>query len=168
MRTTLTTLFLICSLATAQAPSFTPFGTGCTLGSQTLAIGNQGLPRIGTTFRITYSGPNFTFNSGQQIAQPTLGLGFQALTTVLPQSLLPQQPAGCLGFIVPVAMVTTAMDPVLPQFDDFVDIVLPNDPGLVGVQVLAQWLTLFQQCGFAGCGLAAALTSDAAVATIGL
>jgi len=165
---TFATLILLGSIATAQTPSVTPFGTGCTFASQTLAIGNQGLPQIGQSFRITYTGPNFTFNSGQQIAWPHLGLGFQQAVTVLPQSLLPQQPAGCTGFIVPIAMIATPMDPVLPVFDNFVSIALPNDPGLVGVSFLAQWLTLFEQCGFAGCGLAAALTSDAAVVTIGL
>jgi len=165
---TLIVPFLLAASAVAQTPSFTPFGSGCTFANQTLAIGNQGLPRIGQTFSITYSGPNQTIGPNQQIAWPQLGLGFQTVTTVLPTNLLPNQPAGCTGYIAPIAMLPTTPDPVLPVFVASIAIALPNDPGLVGVQFLAQWLTLHQQCGFAGCNLDAALTSDAAVALIGL
>ena len=165
---TLAALFLFTAAAGAQTPSFTPFGTGCTFQSLTLAIGSQGLPRIGQTFRITYSGPNYRFNSSQQIAWPHLGLGFQPLTTALPQSLLPMQPAGCIGWIAPITMVPTSPDLVLPAYDSFVAIAVPNDPGLIGAQFLAQWLTIHEQCGFAGCNLDAALTSDAAIAVIGV
>jgi hypothetical protein len=41
-------------------------------------------------------------------------------------------------------------------------------PTIVGFQFLAQWLTLHSQCGIAGCGLSALITSDAAAITIGL
>jgi hypothetical protein len=165
---TLTTILLLAATAVAQTPSFTPFGTGCTFANQTLAIGNQGLPRIGQSFQITYSGPNQTFGGNQQIAWPQLALGFQQVTTVLPTTLLWNQPAGCTGFIAPIAMQATSPDPVLPVFITTIPIAIPNDPGLVGVQFLAQWLTLHQQCGFAGCNLDAALTSDAAIALIGI
>ena len=165
---TFTVLSLLAATAVAQTPSFTPFGTGCTFANQTLAIGNQGLPRIGQTFQITYSGPNQTFGSNQQIAWPQLGLGFQQVTTVLPPNLLPNQPVGCTGYIAPIVMQPTTPDPVLPVFVTDIAIAIPNDPGLVGVQFLAQWLTLHEQCGFAGCNLDAALTSDAAIALIGI
>ena len=43
----------------AQSASVTFYGTGCAYAGQNLAIGVLGLPQIGTTFTITYSGPNF-------------------------------------------------------------------------------------------------------------
>lgn len=167
MRTSLLPLFALSTLLPAQA-SFVPFGTGCSFLSQTLAIGNQGLPRIGTTFQITYSGPNFTFNSAQQIAMPHLVLGFGPLFTPIPQSLLPQQPAGCAGFITPNAVIPAQPDPVLNVFQSAIPIMVPNNPMLIGFALHAQWLLRFDQCGFAGCNWAAVPTSDAAMATVGL
>ena len=152
----------------AQTPGFQPFGTGCTFDNQTLAIGNQGLPRIGQSFRITYSGPNHTTNFAQQIAWPQLVLGFTLQSFPIPTSWFFQQPAGCNGELLPAAVVPSPVNAALPEFDAFFDMAIPNDPGLVGVVFLAQWLTIHQQCGFAGCGIDAALTSDAALAVIGV
>lgn len=160
------TLLLTGALA-AQSASFTPFGTGCAFQGQQLTIGNQGLPVLGTSFQITYAGPNFTFSSGQQIAQPFLVLGLGSLVTPIPTTLLPQQPAGCQGLITPDVLLGTPMNPSLPSFDDFVTIQVPNTPTLAGFQFLSQWLTLIQQCGFAGCGLAAIATSDAGLVIVG-
>ncbi len=165
---TLATTLLLASFAAAQTASFSTFGQGCTLDSRTLAIGAVGTPQLGTTFRITYSGPNYTFSSGQQIARPHLGLGFTPTTTPIPTSILPAQPAGCTGYLQPLAMVPTQPSSTLPQFDDFVDFPIPNDAGLIGVAILAQWLTVHEQCGFVGCNYDAVATSDAGVLTIGL
>ena len=41
-------------------------------------------------------------------------------------------------------------------------------PRTAKLQFYAQWVVLVDQCGFAGCGLAALLTSDAALAQIGV
>lgn len=163
----LTALFLG-SAAFAQSAQFTTFGAGCTFQNQTLAIGNQGLPRLGTTFGVTYSGPNYQFTSGQQIAQPMLGLGFLPTSVVLPANLLPQQVPNCTVLLTPVAMVPTLPDRVTNAYLVPLQLTLPNQPALLGVTVLAQWVTLFSQCGFAGCNYAAILTSDAAMMTLGL
>jgi hypothetical protein len=122
---------------------------------------------LGTSFQITYSGPNFTFSSAQQIAQPLLVLGLGTLSTPIPVTLLPQQPAGCQGFITPDVLLSTPVSPSLPSFENFVTIQVPSTPALAGFQFFSQWLTLIQQCGFAGCGFAAIATSDAAVVLVG-
>lgn len=171
MHTLFTTLFLSAvatTAATAQTTAaFTPFGTGCTFDNQTLAIGNQGLPQIGSTCRITYAGPNHTHNFAQQIAWPQLGLGFNQAVFPIPQSILPQQPAGCMGWIAPDVMIPMPVDPVLPQYEAHYDFAIPNATWLIGVNVYAQWLMLHTQCGFVGCSYDAVATSDAAVLTLG-
>jgi hypothetical protein len=153
----------------AQAAQFSPFGTGCAFQGQTLQIGSTGLPQLGnSSFQITYSGPNYTMNSGQQIAWPQLVLGFSLVTTLIPQSLLPQQPAGCIGLISGDALLPTAVDPNgRPSYESFIDLPVPNNPVLMGLTFHAQWVLVFQQCGFAGCGFAAVPTSDAATLLIG-
>jgi hypothetical protein len=153
---------------TAQNAAFTPFGAGCSFQGQALSIGNQGLPVLGTTFQITYSGPNFTFSSGQQIAQPFLALGFNPLVTQIPPNILPQQPPGCQGFLAPDVLIATPADPTRSTFQSFVDLPVPNSSALAGLVFLGQWMAVIQQCGFAGCGLAAVATTDAAFVTVGL
>jgi hypothetical protein len=108
-------LLLLSGALAAQSAAFAPFGTGCAFQGQPLAIGNQGLPVLGTSFQITYSGPNSTFSSAQQIAQPFLVLGLGTLVTPIPVTLLPQQPAGCQGFITPDVLLGTPMNPSLPS-----------------------------------------------------
>lgn len=159
-------LLAVAAALPAQA-SFTPFGTGCAWNNIPLAIGNSGLPHLGQTFAITYSGPNHFMNSAQQIAQPWIALGLQPQTYAIPAGLFLQQPAGCTAYLTPLSMTPMPADPVLPLYVSSFALAIPNDPGLLGVQLLAQWLTVGQQCGFAGCGIAAALTSDAAAIVIG-
>lgn len=159
---------MFCSAALcAQAASFTPFGSGCTFQGQALSIGNRGLPVLGTTFTIDYTGPNFTFSSGQQIAHPVLVLGFGQQTVPLPVGLLPQQPAGCTALITTDAFLPTAANPTQPVFDASIPFVVPNQPTLAGFAFFAQWVCLVEQCGFAGCGFSAVPTSDAAVVSLG-
>lgn len=161
-------LLLAAVPAAAQAAQVIPFGTGCTFQGQTLAIGNQGVPRIGSQFQVMYFGPNYLLNSSQQIAQPWLVLGLGQAITQLPQGLLPQQPPGCTGYITPDVSVPTMPDTNgRPNYENFIWISIPNDPLLLGYQFFGQWLLLFQQCGFAGCGFEAVPTSDAAVIQIG-
>lgn len=156
----------LCAVA-SPAQSFTTFGAGCGWNGVALAIGNQGLPQLGQTFAITYSGPNHLQNFAQQIARPWLALGLTPLAVGLPTNLFTQQPAGCTAYVDALAMTPMPIDPVLPAFESSFALSIPNAPSLLGVQILAQWLTVVQQCGFAGCNIAAALTSDAAVAAIG-
>ncbi len=161
--------FALAAILSAQQAAFVPFGQGCTFQSQTLAIGNQGLPRIGSSFQVMYTGPNHQFNSAQQIAWPQLFLGFGTLVTPLPQGLLPQQPPGCQGLITPDLAIPSNIDQNgRPTYENFVRLAIPNNPNLLGYVLYGQWLLLHQQCGFAGCGLDALPTSDAAQIWIGL
>ena len=152
---------------TLAAQAVIPFGTGCSWNAQTLSIGNQGLPVIGTTFQLTYSGPNWTFNFAQQIMQPNLVIGFGQSLFPIPVTFLPQQPAGCTGYITPDLVFPTAPSRTPGVWENFVDVAVPNVPALIGFVAYAQWLTVFQQCGFAGCGVDAFLTSDAAMLILG-
>ncbi|HEX5050672.1 MAG TPA: hypothetical protein VFZ65_02770 [Planctomycetota bacterium] len=166
MRSTITTLLLAAALPCQAA--FTTFGSGCSLQSQTPAIGNNGLPQIGQTFSITYTGPNYLFSSAQQMAQPFLALGTQPLFLTIPAGLLIYQPAGCVAYLEPLSLTPMAPDPILPSYVASYAIAVPNDAGLIGFQFLAQWLLVHSQCGFAGCGLSGLITSDAATITVGL
>lgn len=168
MRYLLPTL-LLAAMAQAQTTSaaFLPFGTGCVLEGQTLAIGNVGLPQIGQTFQITYAGPNHTHNFAQQIAWPQLAFGFQTQQFAIPTNWFPQQPTGCTGLIAPIAVQSMPLNAAGNAYESSFTMVLPNDPGLIGVQFLAQWMNVHQQCGFAGCGLDAIALSDAAIVIVG-
>ena len=165
MKSILPILFVTAS-ALAQG-TFVPFGAGCPFNNQTPAIGNQGLPQVGNAFSVTYSGPNFQFSSGQQIAQPILVLGLTTQLLPIPPGFFPQQPAGCDGLISGDVFLPMAPDPRSSAFFSSQSIPVPGNPTLVGLTVFAQWICVVQQCGFAGCGLAAVITSDAAAATIG-
>jgi hypothetical protein len=158
---------LLTSAATlaAQTATITPFGAGCDFLNQTLTIGASGLPQLGTTFTLTYSGPN---QNNQLSTQPWLGLGLAATNLPIPQSILPQQPANCTQWIVPELMLPMATTTAGP-FEDQVPIVVPNQPALVGVQLTAQWLAFVVQCGIVlPCWLEALPTSDALLLTVGL
>ncbi len=85
----------------------------------------------------------------------------------LPPTFLPQQPTGCTGYLTPDVLVPMALDPQRSAFVDRIDLPVPFLPALIGLQVFGQWATLVQQCGFAGCGNAALVTSDAALMILG-
>jgi len=167
--TALTTTLLAAGL-TCQA-SVTTFGTGCALQtstpSQTPSIGHTGMPRIGQTFALTYNGPNYTYNSAQQTAQPVLALGTQAIAVPLPPLNLIYQPTDCNAYLLPLVLIPMVPHATLPRFENSYDIALPNNPSLVGFQFVGQWLLAHQQCGIAGCGLSGLVTSDAAFITVG-
>ncbi|MFT4514654.1 MAG: hypothetical protein ACI89X_001192 [Planctomycetota bacterium] len=157
-------------LLTAALPcqgNFTPFGSGCSLQGQTPAIGYSGSPAIGQTFSITYSGPNYTFNSAQQMAQPFLALGTQGANFTLPTTGLIYQPIDCVAYMLPISLLPMAQHPNLPEYESGFAITIPNNSALVGYQFFAQWLMVHSQCGFVGCSLSGLITSDAAVVTIG-
>jgi hypothetical protein len=161
-------LTFLAAAVPAQQASVTPYGQGCVLNGQQLALQSRGLPRLGTTFTLVYSGPNFTFSSAQQRAQPWLLLGLQQLAIPVPP-VLPQQPPGCFVYTTPDASVPMPPDPTgVARFVDAFDLAVPNSPNLLGALFFAQWLCVFEQCGFAGCGIAGAPTSDGARITIGM
>lgn len=156
---------LLLAPLTAQAAAVTPFGAGCTFANQTLAIGTSALPQLGSTFAITYTGPN---QNQQLTVQPALALGFTATSLPIPATLLPQQPANCTQWID--AAVIQFMPPSgTGPFVDQVAVTVPNTPGLIGFQFTAQWLAVAVQCSFVPpCFLAAIPTSDALLLTVGL
>src|SRR5262245_8043850 len=170
MKSLLPVLFstLVIPTTLAAQAAVVPFGTGCAWNGQTLSIGNQGVPVIGTTFQLTYSGPNWTFNFAQQIMQPHLVIGFGQSLFPIPVTFLPQQPAGCTGYISPDLIAPMSPSARTPGvYDSVVDVPVPNIPALIGFVAYAQWLTIFHQCGFAGCGTDAFLASDAAMLILG-
>ena len=162
----LVSLALACAPLCAQA-SFTTFGAGCVLDGQALAIGNQGLPQVGQSFDITYSGPNFAFSSAQQSVEPVLVLGLGQATVPIPAGILPFQPAGCTGLITSQALIRMPLSPNGMTYASSYSFAIPNNPAFVGAQFFAQWGAFFTQCGFAGCDLGAIATSDAAVCVVG-
>jgi hypothetical protein len=162
----LAALAALSTVAPAQPASFQRLGFGCAIAGQVLSIGNNGLPRLGTRFSITYSGPNFMTNAAQQRCRPVLNIGFTTLGLPVPP-IFPQQPGFCTIWPIPSLTVMTAADPTRPAWIDSVPFDVPNDPGLTGGALIMQWLALFEQCGVAGCGLEAVATSDAGIATIG-
>jgi hypothetical protein len=150
--------------ARAQSASVSFYGTGCAYAGQTLAIGVQGLPQIGTTFTITYTGPNFY---STLTIQPHLAIGFAPDATVIPASILPLQPTGCTVWVVPAVIGAMMPTPTGP-FATSVDVALPNSPGLIGITAYAQWFATVVQCGFVPpCTFDALPTSNGALLVIG-
>ncbi|MEO6593905.1 MAG: hypothetical protein ABIP94_04040 [Planctomycetota bacterium] len=149
----------------AQNASVALFGTGCTFNSQPLAISVQGLPQLGTTFTINYSGPNL---NNQLMIRPALALGLASTNIPIPMSILPTQPSGCTQWIVPELI---SLMPTTPSgsFVTQVSVTIPNDPSLTGFVLTAQWLAIAVQCGIIPpCWLTALPTSNAALLTVGI
>jgi hypothetical protein len=152
-------------LLPAQAASVSFYGTGCTYAGQTLAIGVQGLPQLGTTCTITYTGTNFY---STLTIQPYLAVGFAPDATVIPASILPLQPAGCTAWVVPVVIDAMPPGPSGP-FLTSVNVAVPNNPGLIGIAAYAQWFATVVQCGFVPpCSFNALPTSNGAQLVLGL
>lgn len=167
MRPLLFVLLVLFAVAAprAQQATFTPFGTACTFpGEPTPAIGARGLPRIGTSFDITYQGPNRAPGGSQQSVQPFLVTGLQLFSAPVPVPtfLFPQQTAGCLVYVFPDIVLPMPIARGGMVFESSFTWAIPNDPALVGATWFHQWLAIFEQCGFAGCDYLWSVTSDAA------
>ena len=171
------TAFLVLGIALAttavraQSASFSVIGTACSAPSEpTPAIAARGLPRIGTSFDVTYAGPNRTFSSAQQIVQPFLitGLALSNPALMVPVGLLPQQPAGCLVYVQPDLVLAMPIDASGASFVSSVTLSIPNQPALVGATWFHQWFAVMEQCGIAGCNMAWVITSDAAIVQAGV
>ena len=155
------------ALVGAQSPGITTFGTGCSILRQQLSIGHLGTPRLGATFDLTYSGPNFIGNAAQQRAWPFLTLGFQTTNVPIPPVFV-QQPPGCTILVTPELTLPMPPDPTgAPSYQAAMSFAVPNDPALTGGMMFAQWFLAYYQCGFVGCALVAVGTSDAAGVTSG-
>ena len=121
----------------------------------------------GQSISITYQGPNYSSSASQQLAQPFLALGTQAVGFTIPMTGLIYQPSNCIAYVAPLILAPMLQDPNLPQYANSFAIAIPNNTALVGYQFYAQWLLAHTQCGFTGCDLSGLITSDAAVVTIG-
>lgn len=160
----LATLFPV-AMTSAQQASFTPFGVPCTFpGEPTPAIGSRGLPQLGTTFDVTYQGPNRNTSAAQQRIQPFLVTGLSAFPAPVPvpAGIFPQQQAGCFVFIFPDFVVPMPLARSGRTYESSVSLTIPNDVRLLGATWFHQWFALFVQCGIAGCDPFWAVTSDAA------
>lgn len=163
-------LALVCPALTAQGASFTVLGAPCSVPGEAIpAIGARGLPRIGASFDVTYSGPNRTFSSAQQIVRPWLitGLSLLPAPVAIPTAILPQQPANCLVWPNPDLVLEMPVDASGLAFQNAVTLVIPNQSALVGATWYHQWFALFEQCGFAGCNYGWAIVSEAAIVVAG-
>src|SRR5262245_8106038 len=162
------TLFAALLPVPLAAQVYARFGSACIFEEQKPSIDHVGLPRVGGAFQLVYRGPNFTFMSSQQIAWPQLAIGFAIAPIAIPEGFLPQQPPGCTGYItVDLLLPTELPSRNFGQFRDRIDLRVPNNPMLAGTFFFAQWLLEVDQCGFAGCGHSALITSDAAILVIG-
>lgn len=149
----------------AQAATVTNFGTGCGFVGQTLAIGATGLPQLGSTVTITYTGPNL---NNQLSTQPLLALGLQTTNVPIPATILPQQPTGCTQYVVPDVLLAMGVTPA-GGFVTQSPIAVPNNAALIGFQFAAQWAVFAVQCGIIPpCWFSALPTSDALLLTVGL
>lgn len=160
--------FVASSLActvTAQSAQVVQYGLGCSWNGTPLAIGVQGAPQLGSTFTIDYSGPNV---AGVMQVQPVLVLGLAADSALIPASFLPQQPAQCFAWVQPLLFAPMPIA-AIGGYVTTQDVVVPNDPTLIGMQFFAQWMATVVQCGFVPpCTLEALPTSDALQLIVGL
>jgi|KBSSwiStaDraftv2_1062776.scaffolds.fasta_scaffold184250_2 hypothetical protein len=162
------TLFAALPAAPLAAQVFARFGAACIFEEQKPSIDHVGLPHVGRSFLLTYRGPNFTFMSSQQIAWPQLAIGFAIAPIVIPPDFLPQQPEACTGYITVDLLIPAELPSHnFERFRDRIEVRIPNVPALAGTVFFAQWLLEVDQCGFAGCGHSALITSDAAILVIG-
>ena len=171
MKLPLLTTFFLASALHAQTASFTPIGSACSApGEPTPAIGAVGLPQIGTSFDVTYSGPNRAMSSAQQSVQPFLLTGFNLYPSpiVVPLALFFAQPPGCTVYVQTDFVLNTPLDASGRAFIPSVTLRVPNDPRLLGASWFHQWFALYTQCGFAGCNPMWVITSDAAIVSVGL
>lgn len=158
---------LLLSVPLVAQASFTTFGTGC----QGVGLSSTGLPRLGTTFFVGYSGAlgNQFLGLYSYINQPVLLLGTsntQAGGVALPVALPTTMTAGvvCELLVSPdVTMVLPMSTP--PPFG--LPIAIPATVGLVGFTFHAQWLLLSERSYFGQVQWLRAFLSNAGTAVVG-
>lgn len=128
--------------------SYTAFGAGC--GTPTLTLAGTGAPNIGAMSSVAMSnGPAFQVGF--------YGVGLVQLNVSLAGNGAP----GCSLYTNPLAVVVTVFDGfgVAPSFD----VTLPNDPGLIGVQLVNAGAALDPPANSLG-----VTTSNGLIAQIGM
>jgi len=165
-------LLALATAAPTQTPTFQIYGQGCSLNGETCAIGNLGMPRVGLSFDITYSGPNSVgvpTQIGTMDVHPHLVFGFwNTLPGPIPPGLLSHQPPGCAGLVEPVVIAPAAQQlnfGPTPVYASMFPIDVPNDPNLVGAVFFTQWWTVVRDVTTDI--VEAVLTSDGAIVVVG-
>ncbi len=151
----------------AQPASFSTYGSSCSdPNGRSPQIGNRGLPRLGSTFTVTYAGPNILFNSAQQRVRPWLMIGLAQAQTLIPP-VFRGQPTGCFLWTSSDIALPMPPDTSRPAYRNSFDFPIPNDARLLGAPFYLQWLAVFEQCGAVGCDIFWVLSSKGGAATIG-
>ncbi|MEZ5966103.1 MAG: hypothetical protein R3F56_19865 [Planctomycetota bacterium] len=115
---------LITAGAAAQG-SFATYGTGCAGSAGVPAIGHRGPPQTGATLEFTLTNAN-----ANAPAFPMLGFAQQSLSLGLFGA--PQ----CTVLVAPTITMTTISD---GSGSASIGLPIPNDPGLDGTRLYAQW-----------------------------
>lgn len=152
--------------APAQFAAFQPFGQGCTVSGLPMpTIGATGLPQVGTTFSIDFTGPNRA--TWPTELHPVFMFGLSTANFPL-DGLFNSQPAGCTLYLVPEMFLLMGPGTGI-GYATSVSLPVPNNFALVGFSFVAQWCVLSQTCLIgAPCNVNAVLTSDAATITVGI
>jgi len=151
----------------AQSAAFTIVGTPCSVKQGTPTMGNTGLPVLGQSFSVDYSGPNTA--GGTYTYQPHLVIGLNANPIIVPQSLFPAQPANCTLYETFDIVIPMALSPVVrPAYNSSYTLKVPNMPVLLGGTFWVQWFTVYTQCGIVPpCDVPWVVTSEAGLAQVG-
>lgn len=130
----------LASVASAQTASITPFGSAC--GFVPSVTRTVGLPRPGTSVTFTHSpmtssGMFGAYTTWLALAFPRTSWSGGPLPWPVP-AWMTNPVSGCTLYVAPDVVVQGTPFPVTS--DDRVDLAIPNNPGLLGVAIDAQWL----------------------------
>ena len=152
----------------AQQASFSTFGSACAspLSPSVPSIGARGTPQLGSTFTVTYSGPNQHEPGIVAIEQPMLIVSPVRIDFAVPP-ILPLQPPGCTLYPAPDIVIPMPLTAGGMSFATRLPVPIPNLPVLVGANVYLQWMTPRFQCMFVGCDFLYVQFSEGGLATLG-
>ncbi|MCC6670194.1 MAG: hypothetical protein IT458_03980 [Planctomycetes bacterium] len=140
-------------LVPAQGASYTLFGTACGTPGFSPSLGVRGVPRLGTTFTVTYGGPNLCGFLGPISFRyrPILltGVSRSAMGGIaLPWQVPPALAGGANCLLLQSTDVVLPM-PATPGgancFASEAAFAVPNVPALLGVEFYQQWLAWLER-----------------------
>ena len=140
-RLTAVLILLLCSLASAQTASFARFGRGCTTSGPPPLLNARTLPKLGTNFTVTYTGPNG--RTPVSIDQPVLLTGRAQVNVTIPR-FSNLQPGNCVLYTVPILL--TVMPWTGSRFQDSVTLAIPNSRTLLGLTLYQQFVDVYFSC----------------------
>ena len=154
-------LLLLTPALSAQTASFSRYGSGCAAGGPPPLLNSRDVPRLGSNFTVSYTGPNG--NTPVSMDIPLLVTGFQQSLLTIPQ-FSAIQPANCALLTVPVLL---ELMPLLGSaYQSQVTLAIPNDRNLLGLTLFQQWVDLYFRCS-GPCQLLMLRTSNGGKAVIG-